>query len=91
MCGYTALSHKTHALARVILLWHLPFEIEQYGPPIGGAVRNATSLIPQWLSYIMLAITFSENVRALPCINSHGRIDRNNNTTSAIYVMHRSI
>ena len=62
---------------------------EHEGPPIGGAVRNATSLIQQRLSYIMLAITCSENVRALPCIDSHGRIDRDNNTTPAIYVMHR--
>ena len=37
--------------------------------PVGGAVRNATSLIPQRLSYIMLAITCSENVPALPCID----------------------
>ena len=38
---------------------------QQEGPPIGGAVRNATSLIPRRLSYTMLAITFCENVRAL--------------------------
>ena len=29
---------------------------KQEGPPIGGAVRNATSLIPQRLSYMMLAV-----------------------------------
>ena len=39
---------------------------KQEGPPIGGAVRNATSLIPHRLSYIMIAITFCKNVRALP-------------------------
>ena len=33
-------------------------------PPIGGAARNATSLIPQRLSSIMIAITCSENVHA---------------------------
>ena len=43
---------------------------QQEGPPIGGAVvRNATSLIPQRLS---LAITFCENVRALP--DSYGEL-----------------
>ena len=62
---------------------------EQEGPPIGGAERNATSLIPQRLSYTMVAINFCENVRALPCIDSHERIDRDNNTTPTIYVMHR--
>ena len=51
---------------------------QQEGLPLGGAVGNATSLIPQRLSYIMLAITCSENVRALPCIGSHGRLDREN-------------
>ena len=60
--------------------------LQQESPPIGGAVRNATSLIPQRLSYIMLAITCSENVRALPCIESHWRIDRDNNTTPANHV-----
>ena len=60
----------------------------QESPPIGGAVRNATSLIPQRLSYIILAITCSENVYAWPCIDSHGRVDRDNNTTPAIYAMH---
>ena len=53
---------------------------------VSAAARNATSLIPQRLSYKMLAITFCENVRALP--DSHGRIDRDDNTTPAIYVMH---
>ena len=43
---------------------------QQEGPPIGGALQNATSLIPQRLSYTMLATTFCENVRALP--DSHG-------------------
>ena len=56
-----------------------------------GELRNATSLIPQRLSYILLAITRSVNVRALPCIVSHWRIDRAYNTTPAVYVMHRSI
>ena len=62
--------------------------MKQEGPPIGEAVRNATSLIPQELSYIIHAITCSENVHALPCIDSHGRVDRDNNTTPVIYVMH---
>ena len=65
--------------------------VKQKCPPIAGAVRNATSLIPQRLPYIMLAITFCENVCALPCIDSHGRIDCDNNMTRAIYVMQRSI
>ena len=60
---------------------------KQEGPPIGGSVRNATSLIPQRLSYIVFAITCSENVHALQCIESHGRLDRDNNTIPAIYVM----
>ena len=33
-----------------------------YSPRTGGAVRNATSLIPQRLSSITLAIAFSGNV-----------------------------
>ena len=40
----------------------------QEGPPIGEAVRNATSLIPQRLSYIYYLIgpiTCSENAQAL--------------------------
>ena len=65
--------------------------IKQEGPPFGGAVRNAMSLILQRLSHIMLAITCSENVPALPCIDSHLRRDRDNNTTPVIYVMHGSI
>ena len=44
-------------------------------------MRNAASLIPQ------LAITCSENVHALPCIDLRGRIDRDNNTTPAIYAL----
>ena len=64
---------------------------QQESQPICVAVRNATSLIPQRLSSIILAITCSENVHASPCIDSHGRIDRDNNTTPTIYVMHRSI
>ena len=38
---------------------------QQEGPPIGGAVRSATSLIPQRLSYTILDITCSKNVHAL--------------------------
>ena len=47
---------KTHNLAK----------IEQESPPVGGAGRNATSLITQRLSYmgLILAITCSENVHA---------------------------
>ena len=63
----------------------------QESPPIGGAVRNATSLIPQRLSSIILAITCSENVHPWPCIDSRERVDRDNNTTPVIYVIHRSI
>ena len=37
---------------------------KQESPPIGGTVRNATSLVPQPLSSIVLAITCSENVHA---------------------------
>ena len=36
----------------------------QGGPPIGGAVRNATSLVQSRLSSIILAIVCSENVYA---------------------------
>ena len=43
----------------------------QESPPIGWAVRNPTSYIPEWLSSIILAITGSENVYAHPCIYSH--------------------
>ena len=66
---------------------------KQENSPIGGAVRNATSLIPQRLSSssIIPAITCSENIHAWPCIDSHGRVDRDNSTTPAIYVMQRSI
>ena len=63
---------------------------KQEGPPIGGAGRNALSLIPQRLLHIILAITCSENVHALPCIDSHGRVDCHNNMTTVGYVMHRS-
>ena len=61
---------------------------KQEGPPIGGAVRNATSLIPQPLAYIIFAIACLENVHALPCIDSRGQLYRDNNMTPAIYVMH---
>ena len=53
---------------------------KQENPPIGGAVRNATSLISQRLSYI--AITCSENVQEQFC--SCITVDRDNNTTTAI-------
>ena len=59
---------------------------KQESPPIGGAVRNAKSLIPQRLSATILAIASSENVRVWPCIDKHGRVHRDNNTTQAIYV-----
>ena len=39
-------------------------DIEQESPPIVGVVRNATSLIAQRLSSIILAFTCSENVHA---------------------------
>ena len=63
------------------------FSSFQGGPPTGGAVRNAASLIPQRLSYIRR----SENLHALPGIDSHGRVDCDNNTTPAIYVMQISV
>ena len=50
----------------------------------GGAVRNATSLVPQRMSSIILAITCSENFNAWPCVDSHERVDRDNNTTPAM-------
>ena len=60
-------------------------QFKQEDPPIGGdtAKRDVTHLT---LSYMMLAITCSESVPALPCINSHWRIDRDNNTTPTITV-----
>ena len=62
---------------------------KQESPPIGGAVRNATALIPEWLLHIMLAITCCENVHVRPCIYSHVRLELGNNTKIAIYVMRR--
>ena len=32
-----------------------------------------------------------KNVRVLPCVDSHWQIDRDNNTTPAVYAMHISI
>ena len=64
--------------------------LEQESPPIGGGMRNATSLVWQWLSYIILVITCSENVvPAWPCVHSDGRVDPDYNTTPAIYVTRR--
>ena len=63
--------------------WTKP--LKQESPPIAGAVRNATALIPQRLSSIIRAITCSENVHAC-----YVRVDRDNNTPP-FYVMHRSI
>ena len=60
------------------------FRNEEKAHQFGGAVRNATPLIPQRLSSIILTITCSENVHARPCIESHGRVDRDNNTTFTI-------
>ena len=53
------------------------------------AGRTATSLIQEWLPSRTLAITYSENVYAHPCIYSHWQLERDNNTKSAICVMHR--
>ena len=61
---------------------------KQEGPPIGDGVRNATPLITQRMSSTILAITYSENVYVLPRIDSHGRVDGDNNSTPAIYAMH---
>ena len=69
------------------LFW---LQMQQQGPPIGGTVRNAASLIPQRLSYTILANTCSEHVHAWLCIDSHGRVGIDHNTTPAVYVMHRS-
>ena len=58
-------------------------------PPIGRAVQNATTLIPERLSSVVLAVTCSENVYARPCIYSLMRLERDDNTTIAIYVIDR--
>ena len=73
------------------IFWHNGVEEKQEGPPIGGAVRNATSFIPQRLSSIILSIACSENVHPWPCMDSRGRDDRNNNTSPAIYVTDQKI
>ena len=55
----------------------------QESPPIGGAVRNVTTLIPERLSpNIMLAITCSENVYVCPC--TCVRLERDDNTKITI-------
>ena len=51
----------------------------QEGPPIGGAVRNTTSLIPQRLSFIMLLSLAPKTFLQYPVST-----DRDNNTASAI-------
>ena len=56
---------------------------------VGSAKRDVTH--PTAIASIILAIACSENVRARPCIDLHGQVDRNNNTTPDIYVMHRSL
>ena len=43
------------------VIQHYINHIKQAVPPIGEAVRNATSLIPHRLWYIMLAITFPKS------------------------------
>ena len=48
--------------------------LKQESPLFGGAVRNATSVIPQRLSPIIFAITCAENVYARPCFYSHVRL-----------------
>ena len=58
-------------------------ENQQESPPIGEAVGNATPLMPQRLASIILAITC---YNAWPCIDSHGRVDYDNNATPAIFL-----
>ena len=57
---------------------------KQEGPPIGGAVQNAMSLIPQRLLHI--AYICYHFFRKRSCIT----LDRDNNMTPAIYVIYRS-
>ena len=52
-------------------------------------VRNATTFISERLTYIMLAISCSENVCARPCTYSYVRLERDSNTKIATYVMRR--
>ena len=49
-------------------------------------MRNATSLIPERLSHIIIAFTFSENVYVRPCIYSFVQLERDNNAKVPIYV-----
>ena len=49
---------------------------KQESPPVGEAVRNATTLIPERQSYIMFAITCSENVYTRTCIYLYARLER---------------
>ena len=73
------------------LLSYLPSEtrVIQESPPIGGAVRNATTLILERLLSKVLVNTCSEYVYARPCIYSHLQLERDNNTQMAIRVKRR--
>ena len=47
---------------------------KQESPKFGGAVRNATTLIAEQPSYILLAITCCENSYARPCAYGRTRV-----------------
>ena len=55
------------SLPFTFLLWKVGRKRQRESPLIGVAVRNATTIISERPSYIMLAITCSENVCARPC------------------------
>ena len=55
-----------------------PWAMKQESPPIGWAVRNTTSFVPEWLSSIIL-VTWLQNAYARPCIYSHVRLKRDSN------------
>ena len=56
-----------------------------------GSAKRDITLHSNCRTHIILASTYSENVRAWPCIDSHGRVDHDNSTTPAIHAMHGSI
>ena len=65
--------------------WSPTSHFKQESPPIGGAVRNTTSLIPQRLSSTEdICYHLSGNAHARPCMDSYGGVFRDNNTTPAI-------
>ena len=89
---------QTSSYENQIQKWFFPCAITEISQQLDKLYKKTHQLVGQYetrrhsfIPQLSFAITCSENVRALPCIDLHWRIDSDNNTTPAVYVMHRSI